>query len=116
MKGLDLKPKVMIIPTYLCQSKFQFWPEPCVFDPERFGPERSRHIHPMTYIPFGAGPHGCIGSRLGVLQLKLGIAHILKQYWVETCERTVSEIRFNPKSFMLESENEIYLRFCRSSL
>jgi len=70
----------------------------------------------MTYIPFGAGPHGCIGSRLGILQLKLGIAHILKLYWVEVCERTVPEIRFNPKSFMLSSQDEIYLRFCRDTL
>lgn len=67
----------------------------------------------MTYIPFGAGPHGCIGSRLGLLQLKLGIAHILKMYRVEMCSRTVKEIRFNPKTFMLESRDEIFLRFCR---
>lgn len=67
----------------------------------------------MTYIPFGAGPHGCIGSRLGLLQLKLGVAQILRSHRVEICEQTVSEIHFNPKTFMLESLDEIYLRFCR---
>lgn len=92
---------------------FQYWPDPGCFDPERFAPERLHNIVPMTYIPFGAGPHGCIGSRLGILQLKLGLAHILKLYRVEVCGRTVPEIRFNPKSFMLESRDEIYLRFCR---
>lgn len=83
------------------------------FDPERFEPTQLARITPMTYIPFGAGPHGCIGSRLGLLQLKLGLAHILRSYRVEICEKTVHEIRFNPKTFMLESLDELYLRFCR---
>lgn len=70
----------------------------------------------MTYIPFGAGPHGCIGSRLGLLQLKLGVAHILRRHRVEVCDRTVNQIRFNPKTFMLESLDELYLRFCLDSM
>ncbi|KAH8399000.1 hypothetical protein KR222_010470 [Zaprionus bogoriensis] len=94
----------------------KYWPKPLHFDPERFAPARLASIHPMTYIPFGAGPHGCIGSRLGMLQLKLGLAHILRLHRVEVCEQTVPEIRFNPKTFMLESLDEIYLRFYRDPL
>ncbi|XP_016975026.1 probable cytochrome P450 6t3 [Drosophila rhopaloa] len=124
-EGFSLQPHVDFVvppgmPAYISilglQRDEKYWPDPYRFDPERFAPERIKDIIPMTYIPFGAGPHGCIGNRLGLLQLKLGIAHILKLYWVEVCERTVSQIRFNPKSFMLESQDEIYLRFCRDNL
>ncbi|KAI8038370.1 hypothetical protein M5D96_008264, partial [Drosophila gunungcola] len=124
-EGVSLQPHVDFVvppgmPAYISilglHRDEKYWPEPYRFDPERFAPERTKDIHPMTYIPFGAGPHGCIGNRLGILQLKLGIAHILKLYWVEVCERTVAEIRFNPKSFMLKSQDEIYLRFCRDNL
>ncbi|KAH8254913.1 hypothetical protein KR026_004529, partial [Drosophila bipectinata] len=120
--GFSLRPHVDAVlppgmPAYISilglHRDEQFWPDPYRFNPERFSPERAKEIIPMTYIPFGAGPHGCIGSRLGLLQLKLGIAHILRLYRVEMCHRTVNEIRFNPKTFMLESRDEIFLRFCR---
>lgn len=81
--------------------------------PQRFTPSAMEHMHPMTYLPFGAGPHGCIGSRLGLLQVKLGLAHILKQHTVENCAQTVKEIKFDPKSFMLQAKDGIFLKFIR---
>lgn len=65
----------------------------------------------MTYLPFGAGPHGCIGSRLGILQVKLGLTYILVRHRVEVCEKTKKEIRFDPKRFMLETNGGLYLKF-----
>ncbi|KAH8297249.1 hypothetical protein KR044_008564, partial [Drosophila immigrans] len=120
--GFSLQPHVDFVipagmPAYISilglHRDAKYWPNPLNFDPERFAPERLESIVPMTYIPFGAGPHGCIGSRLGLLQLKLGVAQMLRSYRVEICEQTVPEIHFNPKTFMLESKDEIYLRFCR---
>ncbi|TDG50951.1 hypothetical protein AWZ03_002606 [Drosophila navojoa] len=119
--GFSLQPHVDYVippgmPAYISilgiQRDAKYWPNPLHFDPERFAPSRLKDIIPMTYIPFGAGPHGCIGSRLGLLQLKLGVAHILRRHRVEVCDRTVNQIRFNPKTFMLESLDELYLRFC----
>lgn len=117
--GLHRDPKVGTITvksSHMCSFHShpnQYWPKPLHFDPERFGPTHLARITPMTYIPFGAGPHGCIGSRLGLLQLRLGVAHILRSHRVEICEKTVPDIRFNPQTFMLESLDELYLRFCR---
>ncbi|XP_026837117.1 probable cytochrome P450 6t1 isoform X2 [Drosophila erecta] len=98
------------------QRNSQYWPNPEIFDPDRFSPEQRQQHHPMTYLPFGAGPRGCIGTLLGQLEIKVGLLHTLKHFRVELCERTSPEMRFDPKAFVLTAHNGTYLRFVRSSL
>ncbi|XP_037941620.1 cytochrome P450 6g1-like [Teleopsis dalmanni] len=45
------------IPIYGIQRDPKYWPNPDVFDPERFSPENKKSHTPMTYFPFGNGPH-----------------------------------------------------------
>uniref|UniRef100_A0A0K8W2S8 Putative cytochrome P450 6t3 n=1 Tax=Bactrocera latifrons TaxID=174628 RepID=A0A0K8W2S8_BACLA len=103
------------VPAYISilglHSDPKFWPNPQLYDPQRFSQEKLHNIKPMTYLPFGAGPHGCIGSRLGMLQVKLGLLYILKRHRVEVCAKTTKEIRFDPKRFMLEAKGGLYLMF-----
>lgn len=39
-----------------------YFPNPDVYDPERFNEENIGKIIPYSYIPFGEGPHNCIGG------------------------------------------------------
>ncbi|XP_017854246.2 probable cytochrome P450 6t1 [Drosophila busckii] len=94
----------------------QHWPEPLKFDPERFSPEQRQQQRPMTYLPFGAGPRGCIGTLLGLLEIKVGLLHILKNYRVETCARTLPEMKFDAKAFVLTAAGGTYLRFVSDKL
>ncbi|EDV99440.1 probable cytochrome P450 6t1 [Drosophila grimshawi] len=94
----------------------QYWPEPLKFDPERFSPEQRVQHQPMTYLPFGAGPRGCLGTLLGLLEIKVGLFYILKNYRVETCTKTLSEMKFDPRAFVLTAAGGTYLRFVKDQL
>lgn len=52
----------VIIPVIALHRDPQYFPNPDVFDPERFSDENADKIVPFTYLPFGEGPHGCIGK------------------------------------------------------
>jgi cytochrome P450 len=49
----------------------EWWDDPYTFDPNRFTPERAEHErHTHSWIPFGGGPHMCLGLRFAETQVK----------------------------------------------
>ena len=50
------------IPIYAIQQDPNIYPEPDVFDPERFNEENTQARHAAFYLPFGDGPKSCIGK------------------------------------------------------
>jgi cytochrome P450 len=59
------------------------WERPEVFDPDRFSPERSAERSKYAHFPFIAGPHQCIGSEFAMLQMRLVVAMVLREYDLE---------------------------------
>ncbi|CAG2112282.1 unnamed protein product [Medioppia subpectinata] len=57
-----------------------YWPEPEVFDPERFSADRKHEIHPNSWQAFGCGPRNCIGMRFALFEAKLCLAKLLLNY------------------------------------
>jgi cytochrome P450 len=66
------------ISPYLIQRHPAFWEAPDRFNPDRFGPDESRTRHPMTMIPFGAGPRKCIGESLARIEMQIHLMTIAK--------------------------------------
>ncbi len=59
----------------------EWWPDPFRWDPERFTPARAedeRHTH--SWVPFGGGPHLCIGLRFAEVQVKAIMHQMLRRY------------------------------------
>ncbi|EDV98210.1 cytochrome P450 6g1 [Drosophila grimshawi] len=106
----------VFIPIYGLQRDPKYWPNPNVFDPERFSPENRKTIEAMAYQPFGLGPHNCIGSRIGLLQTKLGLVHILKNHYVRCCSQTPKDIEFDPKTVVLQLNSGMFLEIVNDRL
>ena len=59
----------------------EWWEDPYRFDPERFSPARAedeRHTH--SWIPFGGGPHMCLGKKFAEMQVRLIMHKFLLRY------------------------------------
>lgn len=57
------------------------WSDPRRFDPERFSRERAEDkAHRFSWIPFGAGPHMCIGVLFAQMEMKILMHQLLRSY------------------------------------
>lgn len=81
----------------------KYFPNPESFDPDRFSEDNEKKIPPYAYIPFGEGPHNCVGARFGLVVVKIGLARLLAKYQVKKCKETPVPIPVDPKSFLIQS-------------
>jgi cytochrome P450 len=59
----------------------ELWPEPHLFDPERFAEHRREDkVHRYAYMPFGTGVHKCIGMYFGGMEVKAAMHQLLRRY------------------------------------
>lgn len=65
----------------------ELWPAPDAFRPERFLNGSSRP--PYTFLPFGAGPRSCLGSRFGMMEAVMVLATLAQSFRLEPLDDTV---------------------------
>lgn len=53
----------IFIPSIGLHYDKEHFPDPHRFDPDRFLPENAKNRHPFVFLPFGNGPHNCIGMK-----------------------------------------------------
>ena len=59
----------------------EWWSDPFRWDPGRFAPgraEQERHTH--SWVPFGGGPHMCLGMRFAEAQVRLVMHHLVSRF------------------------------------
>lgn len=70
---------VMIAPWAIHRHQ-KLWPNPDVFDPDRFSPEREKQIVPGSYMPFGSGPRVCVGAAFATTEATLILARLMRAF------------------------------------
>ena len=62
------------------------------FFPRRFSEAEKAKRHPYSFMPFGFGPHNCVGMRFALLEIKLTLVKLLKKYKIERTEKTAVSV------------------------
>ena len=70
----------LLISPYVLHRHPEFWSEPDVFEPDRFSTNSANSRAKFAYIPFGAGPHQCIGRPMALLVARIVLAMIFQRY------------------------------------
>jgi len=79
--GCTIKPgaQVHLVP-YIMHRDPRWFEDPTTFRPERFALGFEERLPSCAYIPFGAGPRGCIGRGMAMLEATLILTSVLQNY------------------------------------
>lgn len=72
----------VVVATFKLHRNEKLYPNPDVFDPDNFLPERQANRHYYAFVPFSAGPRSCVGRKYAMLKLKILLSTILRNYRV----------------------------------
>lgn len=88
------KDQLVEIPCLAVHRSEEYYPEPEVFNPDRFMPENKHLLVPYTYLPFGQGPRNCVGMRFAYQEIKILLAQLIRQFKFSRTELTPTELEF----------------------
>lgn len=84
------------------------------FRPERFSKESKLSYNPNAFLPFGNGPRNCVGIRLAMLEIKICIMHLIRQFRFEITDKTEPMI-YSPAQPVTSTET-MFLKLIRREL
>lgn len=103
------KGTIVFIPANAINNDPEYYPNPDLYDPDRFSREEHSKRNPFTFLSFGEGVRMCIGSRFGMLQAKIGLASLLANFKFDKCSKTPIPMKFLKHTFILTPSDGIYL-------
>jgi cytochrome P450 len=97
----------LLFSPFLLHRNPRFWREPEKFDPLRFsnGSTVPVDVPKFGYLPFGAGPRSCIGSRMAWAEMRITLSMILAQ-----CRWKIDKL---PDDALLAAEGSFKIRLNR---
>lgn len=99
----------LLINIYSLHRNEDYWERPTEFNPYRFLTDDYLQRHPYSYIPFSAGPRNCIGQKFALLEMKICLYKVLKNFEVASVH-SENELKL-AMGITLKSINGIHLKF-----
>jgi cytochrome P450 family 4 len=72
----------VVVATFKLHRQPHIYPNPDVFNPDNFLPEKTANRHYYAFVPFSAGPRSCVGRKYAMLKLKILLSTILRNFRV----------------------------------
>ncbi|MEU6232224.1 cytochrome P450 [Kitasatospora sp. NPDC047058] len=84
LAGEHLRPGTpVLLSPYLVHHRPDLYPEPELFDVDRWLPERHAGLPRQAYVPFGTGSRKCIGDVYALTEITLAVAVIASRWRLE---------------------------------
>ncbi|KYM99110.1 Cytochrome P450 4g15 [Cyphomyrmex costatus] len=74
----------VVVTTFKMHRQPHIYPNPEVFNPDNFLPEKTANRHYYAFVPFSAGPRSCVGRKYAMLKLKIILSTIMRNYRIKS--------------------------------
>ncbi|XP_031345554.1 cytochrome P450 6k1-like [Photinus pyralis] len=78
----------IIVPIRGFHHNPMYFPDPEVYDPERFSDDNKQQRDSNLILAFGIGPRNCLGKRFAWITMKMAMVYILRNFKVEKNSQT----------------------------
>jgi len=100
----------VIVAPYLLHHDPKVWDEPEVFKPERWLVKQKMHSN--QYIPFLFGPRDCIGKRFALMEAKVIVALLVREFKFEMKDEDYNAVKRKSFVTMKPSALPMYISSC----
>ncbi len=63
-----------------------------------------------AFLPFGQGPRGCLGMRFALLEAKLALANVVKNFTLFPSDKTKEPLELDPGSGIAYVKHGLYVK------
>jgi cytochrome P450 len=86
--------ELLFVATSVPHFMAEYFPNPEVFDIDRYEKPRAEHLKPGVYSPYGRGPHTCLGKSLAEVQMAISMARLFYRL----------DLALEPADYVLETK------------